>query len=281
MFESTKIKNNYIINNYENVVSISFSRTFLDLLKENDFNFLKKVSLRFKLKLLKAKIRGIIKKIKCDNNASYIFSKTICSYSEKYDVFVLDTILKKIFINLYEIKSENLIFETINKHLNDYLLLNNINIADVRILYIIESFDNRVYDNILTNINKFKCIDIAYLKNDNLFEYKNFKEKIDFINDEIGSSISFIKLNCNMDYNVYFNFTNNEIKNEYLIDNSSLFINCLDNEQDLYNKYNIMYNKNIYEINKVFNKLEIRVEKFEKTKIGKLIYNKCLVFKEE
>ena len=281
VFESAKIKSDYIINNYENVLSISFSKSFLDLLKKDDFSFFKKVNLRFKLRLLKAKIRSIIKKLKCDYNASYVFSKTICGYNEKYDDFVLESVLKNIFKNLYEIKTENLIFETINRHLNDYLLFKNVNVADVKILYVIENFDKKIYENIIFNINKFKCIDIAYLKSDKSLEYKSLKDKIDFVNNELGSSISFVKLNCNMDYNVYFNFTNNEIKNEYLIDNSSLFINCLNNEQDSYNKYNILYNKNIYEINRIFNKLEIRIEKFDKTKIGKLIFNKCLIFKEE
>ena len=195
IFESRRIKKDYLINIYKNVISISFNKKFLE--KYNG-SFICDIKITF----LRLKLKNIIKKLKLKNNASYIFSK-VFEKDVKSKSLVLEKILN-VFENLYEIKAKNLIFETIDRHLDIYINENNIKKEQVKILYIINDLDNLIYNNILSNINKYKYLDICYLGNKNSSYYKKAKEKIDFINNEIGSSISFVNMNFGMEYNAQY-----------------------------------------------------------------------------
>ena len=92
IFETEKNKNDYIINLYKNIISISFSKKFLN---KDKVNLIDKIKIYF----IKLKLRSIIKKMNMESNASYVFSKAF-EKSDKFKALVLANILN-VFDNLY------------------------------------------------------------------------------------------------------------------------------------------------------------------------------------
>ncbi len=267
-------KNYFEINAYKNVISIKLKYKYLDLFNSVKFNLFKKIKSYFVISKFENKIKKLIKK---DNKEKfvYIFSKILeKDYINKEAI--LKYIVNSLFKNSYEIKNQNQMQENFEEYIESYLQENNIKKENVKILYILDGCNHTIYDNILKNINKYKYIDISYISNKNNIRYIEFKKKIDNINNELGSAIDFINLNYNMDYNIYLNFSSIDCSKSYNISNKNLILDWYKEENDIYNTNNIIFEKNLYKINKIFNILEIDVKNFNKTKIGFSIKNKLI-----
>lgn len=267
-------KNYFEINAYKNVISIKLKYKYLDLFNSVKFNLFKKIKSYFVISKFENKIKKLIKK---DNKEKfvYIFSKILeKDYINKEAI--LKYIVNSLFKNSYEIKNQNQMQENFEEYIESYLQKNNIKRENVKVLYILDGCNHTIYDNILKNINKYKYIDISYISNKNNIRYIEFKKKIDNINNELGSAIDFINLNYNMDYNIYLNFSSIDCSKSYNISNKNLILDWYKEENDIYNTNNIIFEKNLYKINKIFNILEIDVKNFNKTKIGFSIKNKLI-----
>lgn len=267
-------KNYFEINAYKNVISIKLKYKYLDLFNSVKFNLFKKIKSYFVISKFENKIKKLIKK---DNKEKfvYIFSKILeKDYINKEAI--LKYIVNSLFKNSYEIKNQNQMQENFEEYIESYLQENNIKKENVKILYILDGCNHTIYDNILKNINKYKYIDISYISNKNNIRYIEFKKKIDNINNELGSAIDFINLNYNMDYNIYLNFSSIDCSKSYNISKENLILDWYKEENDIYNTNNIIFEKNLYKINKIFNILEIDVKNFNKTKIGFSIKNKLI-----
>lgn len=270
IFNDEFSRKNYIIKVHNNIISVKFNKKILDSFNSRKFYLMLKNKLIFKNfnKILKSKIKE-------NNIASCICSKDLDNMKD-IKKRILNNILSQSFTNIYESKEKNMIFNSLDKYLNKYILDNCIEKGKVKILYIIDELNNDIYSSVLENINKFKYIDLTFLGDYNSLEYTKIIKKIELINNELGSSIEVIKPRYDMDYNVYYNFTNIDFKNKYMLNNISLYVECLQTEKDEFNKYNIAFKNNSYVLKVILNKLGCNIQNYNITKIGNLILNNII-----
>lgn len=260
----------YKIKQEKKFISLKLSNEFVKYIKSGSKNIFLKIAFEIEFKLLKFKLKRII-----FDKVILIFSLN-CDRNIEYKNLINNKIIKEINTKFYEILPKNTIDENIDRYIIDYINLFDIKIEQVKLLYFVEEFNDVVYKNIVKYINKYKFLDISYLGSTNSIKYQNMLSKINNINNEIGSTISFVKAEFNMEYNIYINFSFKNVACEYAISKKYLVINYNDIENDIYNEYNILFKNNRFSIENKLLSIDLDIKDFSINKLGQLVKNKMI-----
>lgn len=266
-------KKYYIINSDKNFFSLKFSDLFLELLFDNDRSLLNNI----KLKWIFFNFSRKLKKMKPENMC-LLFSKKIDN-NLKYKALINQNLASIFSREIYEIKSVNNMEENIDKYFDNYILKYDLKRQDIKILYILDSVNDLIYNNILKNVNIYKYIDICYIGDKLNFSYIDFKKNIEKLNIDLGSTIDFVDIGYNLNYNIYINFSSRyDLKLKYCIPSTCLYVNWYEEDADIYNKNLKCFNEKSYYIEKEMLSVKCDMKCFSKNKLGALINNKIVNF---
>lgn len=173
----------------------------------------------------------------------------------KYDLDIID----ENYINVTE--QNNLLLNDI-KYINEYIEKEKLDKRDIKMLLIFDEFTDIIKEKLNYYIEKYKIVDVLALRNTKeLYNYVNN------LNNKTGSVIEILDKFKEEDYNILLVFSN-----KYKVSQSKRSF-CLDynnSELDVKSNTYLIYqnNKNIYL--KLFKDLNLDIQRFNKTKLGKL-----------
>ncbi len=268
ILDTKKVKYEIIKNN--DFISLKISYGFIELLKNKSNNIFKNMVLNFYYNSLKRKIRKMN-----FSNIMLVYS-LILDKNLEYRNLIKLKILESLDAKVYEIVPKNLMEENIDIYIKEFESLKDLKKDKVKLLYFVDEFSKLIYKNIIKYINRYKFLDISYLGAKNSIKYENMKEKIENLNNEIGSTISFINPNFNLDYNIYINFSCLDVKSKYGILNDYLIINYYDIENDVLNEFNLLFKNNKQSIERVLKTINLELKDFNINKLGQLVKNKMI-----
>lgn len=268
ILDTKKVKYEIIKNN--DFISLKISYGFIELLKNKSNNIFKNMVLNFYYNSIKRKIR------KMDFINIMLVYSLILDKNLEYRNLIKLKILESLDAKVYEIVPKNLMEENIDIYIKEFESLKDLKKDKVKLLYFVDEFSELIYKNIIKYINRYKFLDISYLGAKNSIKYENMKEKIENLNNEIGSTISFINPNFNLDYNIYINFSCLDVKSKYGILNDYLIINYYDIENDVLNEFNLLFKNNKQSIERVLKTINLELKDFNINKLGQLVKNKMI-----
>ncbi len=178
--------------------------------------------------------------------------------TSKYFKYDLDKIDEN-YINVTE--QNNLLLNDI-KYINEYIEKEKLDKRDIKMLLIFDEFTDIIKEKLNYYIEKYKIVDVLALRNTKeLYNYVNN------LNNKTGSVIEILDKFKEEDYNILLVFSN-----KYKVSQSKRSF-CLDynnSELDVKSNTYLIYqnNKNIYL--KLFKDLNLDIQRFNKTKLGKL-----------
>lgn len=176
----------------------------------------------------------------------------------KYFKYDLDKIDEN-YINVTE--QNNLLLNDI-KYINEYIEKEKLDKRDIKMLLIFDEFTDIIKEKLNYYIEEYKIVDVLALRNTKeLYNYVNN------LNNKTGSVIEILDKFKEEDYNILLVFSN-----KYKVSQSKRSF-CLDynnSELDVKSNTYLIYqnNKNIYL--KLFKDLNLDIQRFNKTKLGKL-----------
>ena len=226
--------------------------------------------LKFGFNIKKIKGRKIYS-LKISNNINKLVLRLIKLYfkialkkkvtyivTSKYFKYDLDKIDEN-YINVTE--QNNLLLNDI-KYINEYIEKEKLDKRDIKMLLIFDEFTDIIKEKLNYYIEKYKIVDVLALRNTKeLYNYVNN------LNNKTGSVIEILDKFKEEDYNILLVFSN-----KYKVSQSKRSF-CLDynnSELDVKSNTYLIYqnNKNIYL--KLFKDLNLDIQRFNKTKLGKL-----------
>lgn len=178
--------------------------------------------------------------------------------TSKYFKYDLDKIDEN-YINVTE--QNNLLLNDI-KYINEYIEKEKLDKRDIKMLLIFDEFTDIIKEKLNYYIEEYKIVDVLALRNTKeLYNYVNN------LNNKTGSVIEILDKFKEEDYNILLVFSN-----KYKVSQSKRSF-CLDynnSELDVKSNTYLIYqnNKNIYL--KLFKDLNLDIQRFNKTKLGKL-----------
>ena len=104
--------------------------------------------------------------------------------------------------------------------------------------------------------------------------YNRLSCKIDEINEEYGTTIEIIQKRNIQDYNVclmYSNIDKSEFTSHYILGKNSKYLDINNEEEDIYNENNRVFERNRYDIETLFKRIQVNMNHFSKNKIGALL----------
>lgn len=279
-FKLSDERNLNIIENLKNkFLKISITRDFIN--DEFNKNILIKIDKSFLNKVLEKKSR-IYEKI------LHLFLKKEFSKIEKINIVCSKEIdknkeYKDYIINLFSTALINLdicdisIQNNILKHDTIYIdnMLEKSNIANSKanVLIVINNINDIKEEKIIEYIKKYKYVDILRLDGISKTSYKNLLKKIDMINDEYGTTIEIIQRRNVCEYDVYAIYSNinlEDFKNHYILSSNARILNTKNEEEDTLSLSYRVYNKNKYDLEALFNRINYDMNRFSKIKLGNL-----------
>ncbi len=226
--------------------------------------------LKFGFNIKKIKGRKIYS-LKISNNINKLVLRLIKLYfkialkkqvtyivTSKYFKYDLDKIDEN-YINVTE--QNNLLLNDI-KYINEYIEKEKLDKRDIKMLLIFDEFTDIIKEKLNYYIEEYKIVDVLALRNTKeLYNYVNN------LNNKTGSVIEILDKFKEEDYNILLVFSN-----KYKVSQSKRSF-CLDynnSELDVKSNTYLIYqnNKNIYL--KLFKDLNLDIQRFNKTKLGKL-----------
>lgn len=279
-FKLSDERNLNIIENLKNkFLKISITRDFIN--DEFNKNILIKIDKSFLNRVLEKKSR-IYEKI------LHLFLKKEFSKIEKINIVCSKEIdknkeYKDYIINLFSTTLINLdicdisIQNNILKHDTIYIdnMLEKSNIANSKanVLIVINNINDIKEEKIIEYIKKYKYVDILRLDGISKTSYKNLLKKIDMINDEYGTTIEIIQRRNVCEYDVYAIYSNinlEDFKNHYILSSNARILNTKNEEEDTLSLSYRIYNKNKYDLEALFNRINYDMNRFSKIKLGNL-----------
>lgn len=279
-FKLSDERNLNIIENLKNkFLKISITRDFIN--DEFNKNILIKIDKSFLNRVLEKKSR-IYEKI------LHLFLKKEFSKIEKINIVCSKEIdknkeYKDYIINLFSTALINLdicdisIQNNILKHDTIYIdnMLEKSNIANSKanVLIVINNINDIKEEKIIEYIKKYKYVDILRLDGISKTSYKNLLKKIDMINDEYGTTIEIIQRRNVCEYDVYAIYSNinlEDFKNHYILSSNARILNTKNEEEDTLSLSYRIYNKNKYDLEALFNRINYDMNRFSKIKLGNL-----------
>lgn len=201
------------------------------------------------------KIFSIIIKNKFKKYKNYIvLSKSL--EESKINV-LLDNIENSILVS-----GQNNLYDNDKIYVDEYITKNNIDKKEIKVLLIIDKFDNLEKRKLDELLQKYKIVDIYTEKYIN-----NLREYIEKINNKLGTVVEVIDKIENEYYNILLVFAKKykieKTKSSFILDYNNSDLDVKSNTYLIYKN-----NKKSYDI--IFKKLNMCISRFEKTKLGKL-----------
>ncbi len=175
--------------------------------------------------------------------------------TSKYFKYDLD----KDYINVTE--QNNLLVNDV-KYINEYIEKENLNRKDIKVILIFDKFTDIIKEKLNYNIEKYKIVDVyAINKTRDLYNYVND------LNNKTGSVIEILDKFNEEDYNILLVFSNkykaNQSKRSFCLDYNNSELDIKSNTYLIYQNNEIIYLR-------LFKRLNLEIERFNKTKLGKL-----------
>ncbi|MDO4282403.1 MAG: hypothetical protein Q4D02_02100 [Clostridia bacterium] len=271
-----KLKNKFIkISMIRDFTNDKFNKNiFLQI----DQNFLDSV-LKNKHKLNEKVIQILLKKeYKKDKKLFVVFSKKIDKNKEykKYLQKLIDDTLKA-YLKITYITTTNDMLKRDTIYVDNILKKANINTNKASILIAINNVRDFKQEKMIEYIQKYKYVDILRLNSISKREYKSLAEKIDSINDEYGTTIEIVQRRNISEYDVYVFYSDidvSQFRDHYILNRNIKILDTKNEEQDTLSLSFRNYNKNKYEIEALFNRINCDLKRFSKNKLGNLFTNK-------
>lgn len=279
--------NNFISNVKEKFMKVSIVRDFT-----ND-KFSKNLSFRIDREFLDSCIKSkhklsenlikifLRKEYRKDEELSVVFSKII-DENKEYKKYIKDMFINALGNNLslYEVTIQNDMLKHDIIYIDNILDKSGIKTNKANILIAINDIEDFKQDKIIEYIKKYKYVDILRLDGISKTQYLKLLEKLNTINDEYGTTIEVIQRRNIAEYDVYTFYSNidmNYFKEHYILNRNAKIIDTKNEEQDTLNLAYRMYNKNKYDFEALFNRIDCKVDRFSKNKLGKLLIDKNII----
>lgn len=244
-----------------------------NVLLKIDINFLNKV-LENKNKVYEKILKVFLKKeFSKIGRLNIVCSKEI-DRNKKYKNYIIN-LFYTTFINLEicDIKIQNDILKHDTIYIDNMLKNSNIDKSRANILIVINNIEDIKEEKIIEYIKKYKYVDILRLDGISKSSFKILLKRLDVINDEYGTTIEIIQRRniCEYDvYTIYSNINLEEFKNHYILNSNARILNTKNEEEDTLNLSYRMYNKNKYNLEVLFNRINYDMSRFSKIKLGNL-----------
>lgn len=198
------------------------------------------------LKVIKMYFKFVLRK----ENTYIVTSKCFKFNLEKID---------KSYINVTE--QNNLLSNDV-KYINEYIEKEKLDRREIKILLIFDEFTHVIKEKLSYYIEKYKIVDVwTTNKTKDLYSYVND------LNNKTGSVVEILDKFKEEDYNILLVFSSkyktSQSKRSFCLDYNNSELDIKSNTYLIYQN-----NKNIYL--KLFNELNLDIERFNKTKLGKL-----------
>lgn len=127
------------------------------------------------------------------------------------------------------------------KNIEKYIAEKKLDIKKLKILWIIKNLSSIDIEKLIEYIKKYKFVDILNVGHN----FASVAQKIKAINTEYGSSIEIINKKNIFEFNIYISFDvdKNYLKNNYIINSKSMYIDMNDSTTDCFNTNYLMYKK--------------------------------------
>ena len=247
----------------------------------NNVNLSIDCNLFFKLKNSKSKVKQaylnnmLRMKLKNMDKINIVFSKCLddksCKEQKDYIINKLNNIKH---IQIKEIKISNKMLVNDIRYINDYVERAKINKNKLKILIAINDIKDFSTPKLIEYISNYKFVDILRMNGINKIEYNKLSSKINEINEEYGTTIEIIQKRNIQDYNVclmYSNIDKNEFTSHYILGKNSKYLDINNEEEDIYNENNRVFERNKYDIETLFKRIQVNMNHFSKNKIGALL----------
>jgi len=156
-------------------------------------------------------------------------------------------------------------------YIDKYIKDKNTKIEKLKILVVLANFKDYDKEKILEYISKYKYVDILITNNISQFDLKKLEKDIFLLNNEYGTTIEVIKKRNVQKYDVYLVYSNIprfELSQRYILGRNSLYINLTDIDYDILSDEVLTYERFEPEITTLFNRLNLNLENFSKSKVG-------------
>lgn len=241
--------------------------TYVEIDKEYIQERLSKHKYSFSDKLLKLNLK---RKYKKNDNVNLIFSKKFDEYP-----MIKSYILNLLRLNSITVYTELIIPNNLKsndvKYIDKYINDNNKDLRKLKILVVLDNIQDFDKEKILEYISKYKFVDILRTKNINKYDYSKLLKTINDINNEYGTTIDIVHRRNIQKYDVYLLYSaldKIEFSKNYILSNTSLYINMQDVDMDIFCEEYICYKRYEPEILTLLNRLNINSENFSKVKLG-------------
>lgn len=241
--------------------------THVSIKKEYIINQTQKSKYSMQDKIFKMSIN---KKFDKNDEVNLVFSKEF-EYNLKLKEYIID-LLKLNKLTLYnEIEIKNELKNKDIMYIDKYIKDKNIKIEKLRILVVLARYEDYDKNKILEYISKYKYVDILVTNNIYEFDIKNLEKDVFRLNNEYGTTIEIIKKRNVQKYDVYLvysNITRFELSQRYILGRNSLYMNITDIDYDILSSEILTYERFEPEITTLFNRLNLNLDNFSKSKVG-------------
>lgn len=241
--------------------------THVSIKKEYIINQTQKLKYSMQDKIFKMNIN---KKFGKNDEVNLVFSKEF-EYNIKLKEYIID-LLKLNKLTMYnEIKIKNELKNKDMMYIDKYIKDKNITIEKLKILVVIDNFEDYDKKKFLEYISKYKYVDILVTNNISQFDFKKLEKDIILLNNEYGTTTEIIKKRNVQKYDVYLVYSNIprfELSQRYILGRNSLYINLTDIDYDILSDEVLTYERFEPEITTLFNRLNLNLENFSKSKVG-------------
>lgn len=241
--------------------------THVSIKKEYIINQTQKLKYSMQDKLFKMNIN---KKFGKNDEVNLVFSKEF-EYNMKLKEYIID-LLKLNKLTMYnEINIKNELKNKDIMYIDKYIKDKNITIEKLKILVVLDDFKDYDKGKVLEYISKYKCVDILVTNNISEFDLKKLEKDIFLLNNEYGTIIEVIKKRNVQKYDVYLVYSNVsrfELSQRYILGRNSLYMNITDIDYDILSSEILTYERFEPEITTLFNRLNLNLDNFSKSKVG-------------
>ena len=278
-FES---KSTNVINKLkEKILKVSVTRDFAsnrftkNIFLKVDSDFLKS-SLKRKHKINETVLKLFLKKeYKNEKELFIVFSKEFDNNNENKNYLkgvINNTLGESLKIHEVIVKNDML------KHDTYYIdnILNKLNkkINKANVLIVINNIQDFNLEKVVEYIQKYRYVDVLYMDLDSKVTRRNLLDKINNINDKYGTTIEIIQRRNISEYDIYVLYSSielNKFQNHYILNSEAKIIDIKNEEQDTLSLSFRTYNKNKYEIEALFNRIDCSISRFSKNKLGNML----------
>lgn len=216
--------------------------------------------LNINLDNLNTKFLGNVVKVLFKEEKVYIILSRYLTNNIKIKEILDNNIKDKIFVT-----EQNNLYQNDIKYIDKYISRNSLKRKDIKILFVIDSINTSIKKKFEFFIKQYKVVDILI---NNKSSYGAIKSYVDNFNKEEGTTVEILDNLNSQIYNIILIFSK-DYKLKY--DTANLFIlDYNDSDLDVESNTYLIYKNNKDKFIYLFNKFNMDISNFEKTKLGKL-----------